>query len=354
MSGIVGAAGGLDRTSQALDAFKSGKGIDEALGLDQAPPAEEEEGTEVEAAPEQGSEDSSKETSEEDSPSEVKSDVEELILTDENGKRKLTIDWNNRDAIKKQIQLAAGARKWQAEKDKLSKELTTLKAEVGDKVSSYDQLDKAWKTHGVEGVLSLLGGEKGLTEYKQRLIAEANFLASASPEQKKAYEIERALENERREKQRLIDEQKATLEKISKDREEAAARQFESIVNPAFEKYRFKGKLGDEATEHHFDQAIWTQTLARLETLPEESLTASTIEKEFRAVAAAFNKAIGKQANEKAKQVVESKKTAAKEAVSQAAAKGMKETKSNGEVRDKISKGNLAGAFLDMINGKKL
>jgi hypothetical protein len=350
---MIDATGGATATQMAINALKTGQDIDKTLGPADGEESQNEldESLSEEAPQEVSSKDS--ESKPEEKP-EITSDIEELLVSDEQGRRKVKIDWNDRESIKKQISLAHGARKWQSDKDKVSKDFEAYKAESKDKVDTYDILDKTFRNQGAEGVLKLLAGEDGLKQYKARITAEAEFLAKASPEQKKAYEIEQVLQQERAEKQRLVEEQKAFLAKLESEKKAAEEKQFESIINPAFEKYRFQGKLGDEVTEHHLDQAIWTQTLARLETLPEEQLTASNIEKEFRTVAAAFGKAIGKQASETAKKVVESKKADAKVALTTAAIKGMKSNTTSSEVKDKIAKGNLTDALRDIFSGKKI
>lgn len=350
---MFGQAGGTNpsATQSAIEALKSGRDVAEAVG-EKSEPEEVSEAPEEETPETEASSDAPEETERVASPVE---DIEEIILTDDKGKRKLKLDWNNRDEIKKYVQMAHGARKWQAERDSARGELTKVNSEYKELKETFDTLDKAWKQGGHQALINLLSGNpKGFEEFERQVVAKYKFLENATPEQKKAYEIQQELDRERKEKQRIMDEQKAFLDKMTQEKEAAEAKQVESMVYPSFEKYRFSGKLGDETIEHHLDSAIWTQAIANLEKLDEGEISQERIDREFRTVAATFGKAIGKQASETAKKVIASKKADAKEAVTSAALKGLKKTESSGEVRDKIVKGDLKSAFLDMIGGKKL
>lgn len=354
---MVGGAFG-SATAAAIGALKEGKDVGEVVGepSGEAPSLESaEEDTssetpvEAEAQPE-----GEAEVEQEAEVAQPKEDIEEIILTDDEGKKKLKVDWNDREKLKKYIQMAAGMRKYQAERDKLKAEYEGYRKQSADKVDSYEALNKAWQSRGMEGVIELLAGEGAYSKFKADAVKEAQFLSSASPEQKKAYEVEQQLLQERREREKLQKEVEENLRQSRQQQEAAQQKEVESLIYPAFDKYRFQGKLGDEVLEHSLDEAVWTQTLARLEKLPEGAITQAVVDKEFRTVAATFNKAIQKQASSEAKKVVETKKAQAKEAVTAAAARGMKDTKSSSEVREKIAKGDLKSAFLDMINGRKL
>lgn len=352
---MIGQAGGIapSATQSAIDALKSGRDVAEAVG-ETSEPVEASDTEEVDT-PEVSAESEEAGEVEEKVASPSKEDIEEIILTDDKGKRKIKLDWSNRDEIRKYVQMAHGARKWQAERDSARAELTKASSEFKELKDTFDTLDKAWKQGGHQALINLLSGNpKGFEELEKQIVAKYKFLETATPEQKKAYDIQQELDRERKERQRLVDEQKAFLDKMAQEREAAEAKQVESMVYPSFEKYRFSGKLGDDVIEHHLDSAIWTQTIANLEKLEETDLTQDRIDREFRTVAATFGKAIGKQASETAKKVIASKKADAKEAVTSAALKGLKKTETSGEVRDKIVKGDLKSAFMDMISGKKL
>jgi hypothetical protein len=351
--------GTADRTSAALSALMTGQDIDAAVG-DSSPS----EGAALHASDSEETESSSHESDEqpsseqEDQDSEQvaapEQDIEEVILTDESGKKKLKVDWKDKEKLKKYIQMAAGMRKFQAERDKLKQEYDGYKSASSDKVQAFEQLDRVWSKDGIEGVIKLLGGPEALSQFEQKAIERHQFLAKASPEQKKAFELEQQLLGERREREALQKSVEENLRRAEEQRSQASQKEAESMVFPAFEKYRFTGKLGDASLEHSLDEAVWTQTLSRLERLPEGSLSQAVIDREFRSVASTFSKAIQKQASSEAKKVVETKKADAKASVSAAAARGMSGAKQSNATRDKIAKGDLKGAFLDMLGGKKL
>ena len=157
----------------------------------------------------------------------------------------------------------------------------------------------------------------------------------------------------------LADYQEETA-KASRDKEESQLRSVEAQVTPVFNKYRFAGQLGNAQQEAAFDRAIWDQALAKLEELPEDQpLTAAVVEKEFRSVYTAFQAAIGKKANAKAKAIVDNKKQEAASSVAVAATRGL-----GGQPQGQMDKmaasirrggvGGLTQGLMDIINsGRK-
>jgi hypothetical protein len=354
-------------TSAAISALTKGEDVGKAAGWDfgssegesrdEASPAptetEAEEGQET-ASPEESTDSS------EDAPEEE--DVEELSLSDETGRKKVKINWKDKTQLKKYVEMAHGMRKFQAERDKaikaeqaLKTNFTSLEGKYKETSEAFNRLDQAWQKGGVSALVNLIAGNpKAYEEFEKQIVSKHDFLRSATPEQKKAYEIEEQLNAEKKEREILQKKYEDELKRIQETREANEAKEVENMVTPAFEKYRFQGKLGDPEVEKQLDHAIWTQALSNLERLPDEEISSAAIEREFRTVAATFSKVIGKQAKDTAKKVVESKKAQASEAVANAASKGMKESKGGHEAREKIVKGDLKGAFMDLLSGKKL
>lgn len=243
---------------------------------------------------------------------------EVITVTDAKGKRKVEIDWNNRDAIKKDLQLAYGARKWQAERDQAIQAGKAKDAQLAEKTRTVDTLEEVYQQNGIEGLADLLAGRKGA--YKEQIAREVErreFLKHASPAEVKALEKQEESERTARELEQMRQENKKFREEMSQTKEQAEQAALESRAHPSFDKHRFDGKLGDPEAEAMFDEMLWTTTINRLLPYEEQGLniTAELFEKEFSTVSSMIRKRIGQQANKKAAKVVEQKKQEATENV---------------------------------------
>lgn len=283
-------------------------------------------------------------------------DIEEVIITDDSGRKKVTVDWKDREKLKKYVQMAAGMRKYQVERDKATAELSELKPKYDDLAQSWQAVETAFSSGGIRGLINLLAGaddayERHLQAEFQRVKAREN----ATPSELERMDLEERLASERREREKLARQVEENLKKATEKEEISSMKALESLVHPAFDKHRFAGKLGDEVVEAQLDQAIWDQALKRLEQYPEHfELNGSVVEKEFREVSNAFRKIINKQAEQKAQKVVASKKVAAQEAAAAKAMKGYSpKTSPNAEkFKSDMRSGNLVSALTDFMTGK--
>lgn len=284
------------------------------------------------------------------------SDIEDVIVSDDSGRKKVKVDWNDREKLKKYVQMAAGMRKFQAERDRLNKELSDIQPKYQDLANSWQAIEDAFSSNGIKGLINLLGGDN--EAYDRHIQAEFNRLKSresASPSELERMDLEERLSSERRERERLAKQVEDNLKKAQEKEETASMKALESIVHPAFDKHRFAGKLGDDVVEARLDQAVWDQALKRLEDYPDDiSLTPGIVEKEFRDVANSFRKIINKQAEQKAQKVVTNKKVAAQEAAAAKAMSGYKPktTQAAEKFKSDIRGGNLVSALSDLMTGK--
>ena len=245
---------------------------------------------------------------------------ETVTITDADGrKRKVEIDYSNREAVKKAHQMAAGARKWQAERDRALQEKQSLAAEHSKLKQTYDTLDKAFQERGAEGVLDLLLASKGSNSEKflQERIARAKFMERASPEEIEALQLRERSENQARELDRIRQENKKFQDDMRQERETAELRSLEGTVNPVFQKYSFAEKLGNPDTEHMFDEMLWGQTIKRLEAYEAKGVPVSRelTEREFRRTHQALTGQISAQADKRTSRAVAQKKQEATEQV---------------------------------------
>jgi len=270
------------------------------------------------------------------------SDKEIITAKDEFGNlKKVEIDYSNREAIKKSVLLANGARKWQAERDKALTEKKTVEAELSQIKQDWAKLDELFN-EGPDRLVEFLK-PGALQEIIAKHVEKQEFLRHASPEEIKALEAQERADKTSKELEKIRKEQADFKKQITAEKEQAEERALESKINPIFDKYRFADKLGDAQDEHLFDKMLWTTALERLEQYEEQGLavTQDLIDKEFRAVATTLRRRINVQAEKKAGKVVEQKK---REATENAQAKVMSGYKSGGsaqEARDLMQKGDL-------------
>ena len=274
---------------------------------------------------------------------------ETITVKGPNGSRTtLEVDYQNREAIKKAYLMAHGARQWQTARDETTKKLTQLDSEHKALRTNWDALEGAFRNKGVEGVVDLLEGSEGsYRTHLEREMKKAEFMRNASPAERKALEEGERATAASRELEKIREENKKFREDIEKERETAETRNLESKIHPNFEKYRFKGKLGDAADEHTFDEMLWNSALRRLEPFEEQGLdiTPEMVEREFRTVAQTLRKRIAGYGEKVASRTIENKKERATQEVQSKIISGQQPGDARKEAMDMISNGNLAGVF---------
>jgi len=271
---------------------------------------------------------------------------EYVTVTDDKGKRKIEVDFSNKDQLKKFVQMAHGARKWQAERDQAITKSKEIESRYTDLKGTWDTLEQAYQQGGVEGLIDLLEGRQGaFNEWEKSRIDRYEMLKKASPAERELYEAKEQDSRRQRELDRIRKENEDFKKSVQAEREAAEMKVLESTVHPAFDRYRFADKLGDADTEQMFDQMLWDSSLKRLEQYEERKvpITADLVEQEFKAVATALRKRINVQADKKAARAVEQKKQEATENVQAAVSSGYRNTSLQKEASDMLKNGNLTG-----------
>lgn len=264
-----------------------------------------------------------------------KADIAEINITDDKGRRKIKLDYSDKDKITKYVQLAYGARKWQKERD-------DFKRQLDEKVQMWDKFEGAWK-QGYRGLINTLeGSEDAFDKIIDAEVKRRQELADMTPVQRQNLELEERARKQQLETDKLRLDYEKKLNEIKAKEEEAAQKELESRIHPAFERYRFAGKLGDNIAEHEFDTMLWTRTMARLEQLPEDTkITQGLVDKEFRTVSQMMSKHIKAQAEKEVKKTIEQKKMVAAQQVQAAAKRGVVKKQGRDEVAETIRSGNI-------------
>jgi hypothetical protein len=335
----------------AAEALKSGKDIEQAVygqagstpTENNVPASEEKPEVQVEAAGDTAPVEVKVEAVDEASPM-------EQAKAEDQGQAKKEAAKPELDKVK---QYERGMRKFQAERDRIAKEAEIAKKELSELKNHWSKLEAGFSESGIAGVINAIAGKQdAYKEFLEAEIARRNEYERATPSQRTAMEAE--------EKRLAAEKRAAQLEQKFKDLEnsvtaksqEAEQKALQSVVNPVFEKYRFSGKLGDAEAEYYQDKALWQLALDNLNELPEEKITPEAIESEFRKVSSTLRKVITKQADSKAKKVVESKKAHAQEAAATKAMSGMSNSSTADEFRKQVRSGNLSDALRQVMMGK--
>lgn len=290
----------------------------------------------------------------EESSSPSDSSIEKVFVKGPEGKRQsIEIDYNNRDAIKQAYLKAAGMRKFQQERDLTSTQLKKLENEFKETKATLDKLEDIYKNQGVKGIITQLGGEDAIKKLVDDELRHREYLGSLTPEEKYRYDLKSHQEQSAREKSVVEDKYKQMMVQLEQKEEQAATRSLESRLHPAFDRYRFAGKLGDAVAEHQLDETVWNQVTKRLAEYPEEvELTQAVIDREFRAVAQNLQKVINVQTEKRVQKTVDKKKNEAMKTAQMTAKKGLTNSGERDKFIDNIKNGNITGAIASMMQGK--
>lgn len=278
----------------------------------------------------------------------------EVPVTDDKGRRKVRVDLSNKEQLAKTLSMAYGFRKMQAERDKAVADLKGTQPRLSELQGHWDTLESAFQAKGIEGVVDILGGKKGhFAEWKKGELDREVKFQTASESEKREMQLQEKLDQMERANAATAKKSADDAKRAAADKEEAQLRSLESQVTPAFNKYRTAGTLGSAEQEAVIDQAIWDQALRNLEATPDTvELTPAAIEKEFRTVAMTFKAAIGKRADAKVKEVMDSKKREAQTAVAAAATRRVPASTLDQSMTANIRKGGVGGltsALMDVL-----
>lgn len=358
------AANGLDPQTAAFFSSLSGGASFEEAQADNGLGYEEEEAdtpdllASLEASPE-GEE--SAESPEQVEAKPAEGEVEYLEVTGENGKTKVKVDWSDRESIKRAISLSVGARKWQAERDQLKSKYENLNKEAGEYKESWAQVEQAFKREGVAGLVDLFEGRQGaFDDWRQREVDKELMRRDASPAELERLEMMERIEKLQRESSRTKQEAEAR-EASAKAAEEVAVRErLEASINPAFDKVRFSGTLGDPALETRLDKGIWSDAMDQLAEVEEQygpqAVTPALAARIFKESAESVRKAISLQSKKEAAQATEQRRVEAQTKVQAATTSAARTTQGRqadmAAFKNNLDTGNWAEAFKAALTGR--
>lgn len=271
-------------------------------------------------------------------------EVEYISVTDDSGKRKVKIDWNDRERLKKFVAKAYGMRKFQAERDQYKKKYEEHVASTSEELESMSAINEAYQSGGIEAVVDLIEGDGAFAAAVSERQKLDEWKSNASESELAAYEKDQRLQKMQ---SQLEAERKAREEFEARMEGEADAAETKSLqaqLYPAFDKYRFEGKLSDPSTETRLDKMLWRSAKADLAELLEDEveLTPAIVEKTFKENYLLLKRSENKRAERKATRTIAKKKQEAIENAQTSAMKGMNETSKSKDMRAALDKGDIS------------
>jgi len=285
----------------------------------------------------------------------VQSHLEEVLVKDARGrKKKLQINYEDKEAIKKQALLAHGARKWQHERDTAKKQYEDINPKYQELQAQFGKLEDAYASGGVQGLVDLLDGDGAHDKYQQSLIERHETRKNASAE-----ELARMDEREQSNKQssafeKLQQEMQELREQTEQSKNDAAFDAVSALVTPAFDKFRFDGKLGDSVQEHRLDTMLWNEVSENLAAAEEAGtpITREAARREFRKVSSDIRKMITVQGERKAKKTIAKKKEEATAHAQKRVINGVQSNRSADALRAAVKGGDIGGILSNFWSGK--
>lgn len=286
-------------------------------------------------------------------------DIEEVDVTDDLGRRKVKVDFSNREYMRKVVQQAAGARKlMRVEIPKLKQAAEAAQAEAAthkEDASHFKGLAEAWDKGGVAGLVEkLTQGKQTWDQVYEAETARRKQLASMSPAERAAADAEARVTRAEAGKTEAEKKLEAKLKELDERSEKAERDTLQNYMETSFTKSRFAGTLGDEAREHELDELLWDGVRAAISKLPDDvSVTPQLIAQTFARKSSALKSTIASEAGKKAKDAAGKKKADAKAAAQStmraATSGGGKPAGVEREFRKQMKTGNLVTAVTDFL-----
>lgn len=282
-------------------------------------------------------------------------DSEYIFVSDDTGRKKLKVDYSDREGIKTAYKLAAGFQKMKVERDRF----LTQNREVGKELESLKEfqgkLNKVYSDSGIEGIYNAIRAE-GMPEWNTLVVQEAlkaQRYQQATPEERRAMDEGKELQKLKAAQAEWLQQQEVAKTQAEQAREEAELEKFTAMVTPSFEKYRF-AEIADQAKAERMDARLWREAKERFKELESEGkdVTAAVAAKVFKDIADDIRSLISTQATQQATDVVEKKKKVAQTKVAGATDRGRgKAAAADTFAEDALKVGGLQ-AFYNLIGRK--
>lgn len=274
-------------------------------------------------------------------------DREVITVTDHTGKKQISIDYSDKDKIKKAFQMAAGMRKFQAERDAEKAKVEATSKKLEEFQSRFQKLEAAWESGREDGVLRLLTGGKGLDDIIKERTERAQRRAEADPATLARMDAEEAMQSKSAELARVEARVKELEGKLETNLTTVEQQKMEAMTHPVFDKYRFSGKMGDAETASDMDEMLWLKATRTLDSYSEQgiNITPEIVEREFKRLHSIMSRAIKTQADEKVSEVIGTKKSNALSTAQTMVNKGLTSSSYGKKADEALASGDIKSFF---------
>lgn len=274
-------------------------------------------------------------------------------------KQRIKVDYSNREAIKTAFLKAHGMDQFRKERDALKTQLGSISTEKAGQDELIGQLKTAWEKEGYRGLAKVFGstGNEADSMWAQAVDAELQrreYFASLSPDEKYRLDLQTQKEASMKEAAEMKAKYEGLLNQTASERQAAEVASLEARVVPAFDRYRFAGKLGDPQAEKMVDDALFSTVRDQLSQYPDDvQLTQALVDKHFRTESARLQKVFAMKIESGVKAAVERKKEDASRKISVAASSGLKSDGSS-DFEKALESGGLRAAMASLLSKGRL
>lgn len=239
-----------------------------------------------------------------------------------------------------------GMRKFQRERDAALAKVKEAEEKNVEHEALWNKVERAAGEQDFNQLMKIMtAGKMDFDTYLETRLEKSRLREDATEEELEKMDLQEKLTSLETKLSRQQEEMDDKLGKVKEDREVSEIKSLEAKIHPAFDRYRFHGKLGDKDAEHRLDRMLWTDTLTALEDYDE--ITPELVEKEFKTTAQFLGNVIEKQVETNTKKVSKTRKRNAKEAAQVQQVRGYVGNDLKKEASTNIKSGNL----VDILKG---
>lgn len=283
--------------------------------------------------------------------------VREISIGPKGRKRTVKVDFSDIDKLETYVRKAhdfqAGMRKFQQERDQSKTELTQAQQQIAELQQDFERLDKLVESDPRALFQRLLGSEDRLQKFIDQEIQRREEWELMDPEDR--YKVERdkwqtAASEREKQLQAKLDE---LASKVQQDKSQSELNSVKAMASAAISKHGFDGQLGNQDSEHLFNETLWKKVMSNLDHLPEDTeVTQAIIDREFRNVSKVLKQSLKLQTKAKTKEAMDKATEKAMSKAKAVASRGHRNKTVEEEFKQNIRSGNLTDAVKAFMTGK--
>jgi hypothetical protein len=234
--------------------------------------------------------------------------------------KKVKIDYEDRDHIKRVYQKYAAQTRYQSERDSYKSQLDELSAQHSKQSEMVNLLNE--NIEDPAEMYRLFTGGKDIKEQFREWQKEEDNFALLTKSEQKAYLDSKRIAKQQKELDKREAAMNRKVQESSELEDRAKLEQQQALVTNSFEQHRFN-EVTDVDEAHKLDKRLWNDIKSRLSEY--DSINKEIIDREMKDAAEELRSLLGRRARVEEKKVVKAKKKVAKKAAAKAVAGAPKE-----------------------------